>query len=66
MENWACIFSSSLIHQAELIKDILLNAGIEAVIINKQDSLYIIGEIEVNVAADDVINALQIIKNSEL
>jgi len=66
VENWVCVYSSPLLHQSEMIKSLLNDEEIEAVIVNKQDSLYIIGEIEVHVAADDVIKALQIINKSGL
>ena len=66
MENWVCVYSSSLIYQSQMIRNLLDDAGIEAVIVNKQDSFYMIGDIEIHVAADDVINALQIINNSGL
>jgi hypothetical protein len=66
VENWVCVYSSAMSHQSEMIKNLLNEEEIESVIVNKQDSLYIIGDIEVHVAADDVIKALQIINNSGL
>lgn len=64
--NWACVYTTAYVHMAEIIKDTLLQAGIDAVIVNKQDSVYKFGEIEVYVNIDNILSAKQLIKNSEL
>ena len=52
-------------YKAEMIVAILEDNGIDAVIVNKMDSSYLIGEIEVHVQPDDVIKAKQIINTTE-
>lgn len=49
-----------------MVADILKQEEIEAVVVNKQDSFYKIGDIEVYVSPDDILRALQIIKTIEL
>lgn len=46
MSNWIKIQTFSRLHQAELRRDILNQNGINSVIINEKDSLFLIGEIE--------------------
>ncbi len=65
-DNWACVYSTAFDHKAEIIKDTLIQAGIDAVIVNKQDSVYKFGEIEVYVNVNDVLSAKQIINSTGL
>lgn len=53
MKDWVKIQTFDRIHQAELRKEILNQNGIEAVIINERDSLFLIGEIELYVKESD-------------
>lgn len=61
MSNWQPIFKTNSLHQAEIVKSVLLDSEIEAVLVNKRDSSYHIGEIEVTVGKSNVIRALKII-----
>lgn len=45
MEGWTCIFTTNHLHEAELIKGMLEEHQIVAITVNKQDSVYLIGEI---------------------
>ena len=64
MENdWKLIFATGTLYKAEIVKDILEDNEIEAVLLNKQDSLYLFGDIEVYVKPDDVIRAKFLIKD---
>lgn len=60
--NWKIIYSTSALYQAEMVKDILEDNDIQAVLLNKQDSFYHFGDIEVYVKPDDVIRAKFLIK----
>jgi len=61
--NWEVLYGTRLLYKAEILKSVLEENEIQAVIINKQDSAYvIIGEIEVYVKRDDMVNAYQILK----
>jgi hypothetical protein len=59
------IFSTTAHYKAELIKGLLLENGIESVLINKQDSSYLFGELELYVKSDDAIQANHIITTQE-
>ncbi len=65
-KDWEKIFTTSQPYQAEVARQVLEEAGIQAVVINKKDSSYLaFGEAEVYVQQDDVIRAKQLIKNLE-
>lgn len=66
-KDWVVIFSSTLLHEIELYKQILLMEGIESVVLNQKDSFYVsIGDIKLLVKNTDVIRAKNIIENSEM
>jgi len=59
------IFSTTAQYKAELIKGLLLENSIESVVINKQDSSYLFGELELYVKTDDAILAKHLITIQE-
>lgn len=61
--NWQKVFETKQQYQAEIVKAVLEENDLNPVIINKQDTAYHLGLIEVHVNADDVIPALKIIKD---
>ncbi len=63
--NWQKVYSNSLEHKVDIVQAVLKDAGIESVIMNKKDSAYLFGELELYVKADDTVKAIQII-NKEL
>ncbi|MDR4988481.1 MAG: DUF2007 domain-containing protein [Bacteroidales bacterium] len=65
-DNWQKIYSSSFEHKLELVKAVLEDEGINSVIINKKDSAYLFGELELYVHADDVLKSKQIINKEAL
>lgn len=65
-KDWICIFTTQKSYVAEMAKSILDQHDIEAVIINKQDSSYlVIGEQEIFVKAEHVIRAKYLLNNLE-
>lgn len=60
---WQSIYSTNQLYMAEMVKDILNDNDIEAILFNQQDSLYLFGEIEVKVNPDDVIRSKFILKD---
>ncbi len=61
-ESWEAIYSSNHPYRSEILKDLLLEAEIPAVVINKQDSSYLsFGEIEVHVHREDILRAKMIL-----
>ena len=58
-----CIFASDKSFRIEIIKQLLADNEIKAFSINKRDSTYLFGEIELWVYRDDVIRAKRLINN---
>jgi hypothetical protein len=59
------VYTSDKAYQIELLKELLAEHGIESFSINKQDSSYLFGEIELYVNNDDVIPAKRLISKFE-
>ena len=64
-ENWAQVYSSQDEAKADILIDSLDQAGIKAVKMNKRDSSFPIGNIEVYVRLEDLCVAKNIIKEFE-
>jgi ribosomal protein L10 len=64
--DWCLIFSTDTILKAEMVKMTLIKNGIEAIILNKKDSSYLFGDIEVYVLSENVFAAKKIIKETNL
>ncbi|MGD2033747.1 MAG: DUF2007 domain-containing protein [Bacteroidales bacterium] len=62
-KNWVCIFSTSTLYRAEIAKDLLHDNDVDAVIINKKDSNYQFGILEVYVERNNAIRSKHILKN---
>jgi anaerobic glycerol-3-phosphate dehydrogenase len=67
MKDWTAVYKSPIHSRAEIVKGILSEHGIDAVIVNKKDSTIHIdhGQVEVLVHRNQVLNAMQII-NGEI
>ncbi|GAB3008595.1 DUF2007 domain-containing protein [uncultured Cyclobacterium sp.] len=64
MSKWQRVFESSTPIRAEIVKGVLEEKGITAVIVNKKDPVYKIhGNIEVMVLAEEAQRALNIVEN---
>lgn len=63
--NWACIYTTGAQYKAELLKGLLEEEGIDSVVVNKQDSSYLFGELELYVKAEDAVKAKRIITAHE-
>ena len=61
--NWTLIFTTTEPYRAEMVKGLLEENDMEAVLMNKMDSSYHFGEIEVYVKAQDVIKAKHILSS---
>ncbi len=66
MENWTAVYSTNLLINAELLKHMLANHNITAVLKNVQDSMYHFGSIQLYVKPADIIRAKHLISKSEL
>ncbi|GAA4434394.1 hypothetical protein GCM10023091_09240 [Ravibacter arvi] len=63
LENWVKILISDANPKAEISRMVLENNGIQAVIINKKDSSYLLGVFELYVPLEQEIIARQILEN---
>ncbi|MDO9512615.1 MAG: DUF2007 domain-containing protein [Bacteroidales bacterium] len=67
-EKYEVAYRAGKMYEAELIKGLLLENGIEAVLMNKRDSEFLIGDVEVLVPVESMQKALELInkqKNGE-
>jgi len=64
--GWVKIYTSPDFFKSELVRQVLIDHEIEAIIINKQGFPYRIGEIEVYIHEDDFQKAIEIIIKNEL
>ncbi len=66
-KGWVKIFSSGDVYRVEIARQVLEEAGIKAVLIDKRESAYRldIGEAELYVRQEDVIMAKRFLKNLE-
>jgi type III secretory pathway lipoprotein EscJ len=61
-KNWVRIYKSTNFYQSEIVKQMLLQNEIEAVLMNKQDSSYLnFGNIEVYVHQADFDRAIELL-----
>jgi hypothetical protein len=65
-DNWVKIYSSVYIHKVEILQALLKEEEIESIILNKRDSTYLFGDIELYVDVENVLKSKQIISNNEL
>jgi hypothetical protein len=63
--DWVKIYSTQANYKAELLKGLLEENEIIAVIVNKKDSAYLFGEIEIYVTIDNAVKAKYIISQNE-
>ncbi len=63
-QNWIKIFTSTLPHEIDILQGMLAEANIESVIINKKDSSYLFGDIELYVSASDAFLSQQLINQN--
>jgi hypothetical protein len=63
--DWLPVFTTDKIYEAKVAQDILTENGIDSFIINKMDSVFLIGEIEVVVSRDSLIQAKHLLKSLE-
>ncbi len=65
-DNWQKVYSSSFEHKVEIVSAVLEDHEISSVVINKKDSAYLFGELELYVQAENVLRAKQIINKESL
>lgn len=60
--DWVIVFTTPQIWEAEFIKELLHQNNIECISLNKRDSAYLIGEVEIYVPTFDAFSAKSIIQ----
>ncbi|MFI5157525.1 MAG: putative signal transducing protein [Sphingobacteriales bacterium] len=61
-KNWVKIYKSTNFYQAEIVKQMLIQHSIAAVLLNKQDSSYrTFGNVEVYVHQEDFDQAIELL-----
>ncbi len=65
MKDWTVVFKSPISSRSEIVRGVLNDRGIEAVIINKKDSTihFNIGQVEVLVPKEQVLESLKIVND---
>jgi hypothetical protein len=65
MKGWSVIYKTPVSSRAAIVKGVLAESGIEAVIMNKKDSTLHIdhGQLEVMVPSDMVLKAVKIVND---
>lgn len=66
MDGWKSIYSNQFEHKVGIVKAVLKDNDIDSVILNRKDSAYLFGEIELHVKQDDVLKARNIITKEKL
>ena len=67
MDNdWVSVFNTGKYYRAQFAVEYLNGYGIESVIVNKQDSTYLFGDVELFVRKDDVIKAKYLLKSASI
>jgi len=65
LENWEVIYTTNKLYEAEMVRNIMEDHDMECVLMNKQDSAYGFGEIQVYVPVENVLVAKQLILEFE-
>jgi hypothetical protein len=64
--DWVMVYSTDQMYKALFMKERLLEENIGAFIINKRDSAYAFGDVELYVRPEDAVKSIHIIKKAEL
>lgn len=65
-QGWVKIYTSDDFFKSELVRQVIIDHEMEAIILNKQGFPYRIGEVEVYIHEDNFQKALEIIIKNEL
>lgn len=60
--SWKTVYKTENTQRAEIVKAILAEKGLSPVIINKKDSAYLFGLMEVQVNVEEVLTAIRVIE----
>lgn len=60
--KWKTVYNTENVLRAEMVKSILEEKGFNPVLINKKDSSYLFGLMEIQVSVEEVLESLRIIE----
>jgi len=63
LENWEKVMVTEINSKAELSRIVLENNGVQAVLLNKKDSSYLLGVFEIYVPVEQAAFAMQILND---
>ena len=64
-KEWQLVYSAKSVVEAEMRRAILESAGLEPIVMNKQDSSYLFGDVEVYVSNEQFERAVEILKTAD-
>ncbi|MBR6082615.1 MAG: DUF2007 domain-containing protein [Salinivirgaceae bacterium] len=64
-KDWQLVYSAKSVVEAEMRRAILESAGLEPIVMNKQDSSYLFGDVEVYVSNEQFERAVEILKTAD-
>lgn len=60
-QEWSVVYTTNKIYEAEILKNVFSENNIECISMNKMDSSYLLGEIEVMVPKEQITEAEKLI-----
>lgn len=63
LDKWEKVMVTEVSSKAEISRMVLENNGVQAVLLNKKDSSYLLGVFEIYVPVDQAAFAMQILNN---
>lgn len=63
--DWVVVYTTDKAFDAEIVKAALESNDIPCILVNKQDSAYLIGDIEIYVSTENAFSAKQLILHSK-
>ncbi len=63
--TWSLVYTSNKQYEAEILREFLSDNGVDSFVINKQDSSYHFGDVEVYTRPEDVMKAKLLIEKFE-
>ena len=64
-KDWQLVCTAKSVIEAEMKRGILESAGLEPIVMNKQDSSYLFGDVEVYVSKEQFERAVETLKNAD-
>ncbi len=62
-KNWVCVFKTQTSYLAQIARDVLAGEGIQSVVIDKKDTNYHFGNVELYVERNKVLRAKHLLTN---